>query len=437
MSNEKEQTTHPLTPPRTPQPTPDQPPDPTTPPDPVAADQRITSLDVIRGVALLGIFPMNITAFAMPGLEYMLPAYEGEPSKLETAVWMFNRITVENKMMSLFSILFGAGIVLFADRARAKGHSPAALHYRRMAWLLAIGLAHAYLLFFGDILFPYAITGMVAYLFHRFRPAVLIPVGAAFCLLNVSISVLFGLFTTMASRADLRLTPDLIAADVAEVTRATGDGLLARIAHFAPEALYAQLMYPFIFAAQLLGLMLIGMGLFKLGVLTAALPTRRLLTVAALAIPPAAILTALAILTTSLDQPRMTDLFFSMLALNTTAALFAAVAYAALIAAAVRSRLFPTVQRLLAGVGRLAFTNYIAQSVIAGLIFWTPGFHLFGELNRLELWLVVLLVWAAQITASNLYLKRYSIGPLEWLWRCLTYARLLPLAKAHTSPNAA
>lgn len=409
----------------------ERPPDPPPPPPakPTASADRIASLDVIRGFALLGIFPMNITAFAMPGLEYMLPAYSGPADTAELVPWIINRFTVEGKMMSLFSILFGAGLILFIHRAKAKGHHHLALHYRRMAWLLLFGLLHAYLLFFGDILVFYALTGMIAVLFHKLRPAILLAIAAAFATIHIAVNGALAALMTLTTPEDLGLSPQFIAQDTAAAVDAANAGFVGRVAHFAEEAFFAQISYPILFLPILLALMLTGMALFKAGILTAKAPTPTLLKVGLPCLIVGLFLTTTSVLSVDTQTPRMQDMFVGMLVINSTAAAITAVAYACFIAIAVKAAFLPTVQRLLANVGRLAFTNYIMQSVIGCIIFYKPGFALFNELSRAQLWLVVLAVWATQLTLSALYLRAFAMGPLEWLWRSLTYAKFLPIPR--------
>ena len=137
---------------------------------------RIASIDVLRGFAVLGILLMNIQTFSMIESAYVNPTAYGEFAGVNAVVWGFTRLFADQKFMTLFSMLFGAGIVLMSERTMADGRSPAA-HYRRMFVLLIVGLLHAYLLWYGDVLTAYAIFGMVAYLGRRWRPSVLLPLG--------------------------------------------------------------------------------------------------------------------------------------------------------------------------------------------------------------------------------------------------------------------
>jgi uncharacterized protein len=144
---------------------------------PVSEPERIGSLDVLRGFAVLGILGMNIQSFAMIGKAYVNPNTYGDMSGANYWVWLLSHIFFDQKFMTIFSMLFGAGIVLMTQRQEASTGKSAKVHYRRMAILLIFGLIHAYVIWYGDILFTYALCGMVAYLFRRRRPWLLITLG--------------------------------------------------------------------------------------------------------------------------------------------------------------------------------------------------------------------------------------------------------------------
>jgi uncharacterized protein len=142
-----------------------------------APDERIATLDIVRGVAVMGILAMNVVAFAMPFQAYMNPAAYGAEGPVDYAAWAFNFIFIDGKMRGLFSFLFGASMLLVIERAKAAGEDAAGTHFRRMAWLLVFGLLHFTLIWFGDILAAYALVGMAAYLFHTLPERTLVRVG--------------------------------------------------------------------------------------------------------------------------------------------------------------------------------------------------------------------------------------------------------------------
>lgn len=162
-------------------------------PAPVAAAKRIDSLDVLRGFAVLGILVMNIQSFGLPMAAYMNPTVAGGFEGANYWIWVVGHLLADLKFMSIFSMLFGAGIVLFTSRIEARGASACALHYRRMGWLLLIGVTHGYLLWVGDILFMYALSGMLLYWARRWRPRTLVVVGGASLLVTTALTGLFAL----------------------------------------------------------------------------------------------------------------------------------------------------------------------------------------------------------------------------------------------------
>ena len=158
--------------------------------EPTPAAERIVALDVLRGVALLGILVMNVQSFSMIEAAYFNPTAYGDLTGANYVVWLVAHIFFDQKFMAIFSMLFGAGIVLMASRVEASGGRPAGLHYRRTFWLIVFGLLHTHLFWFGDVLFVYGVCGLWVYLFRKVRPGWLLTFG----LLILSVSFLLYLF---------------------------------------------------------------------------------------------------------------------------------------------------------------------------------------------------------------------------------------------------
>ena len=161
---------------------------------PTAQSERILSLDVLRGFVVLGILVMNIQHFSMIGAAYFNPSAYGDLTGLNYLVWLLSHLLADMKFMSIFSMLFGAGIVLMAERLEAKGRRPAAVHYRRTLILLLFGIAHAWLIWTGDILYSYAMCGLLVYLFRKKQPKTLIILGVVSIAVASAVS-LMGQFT--------------------------------------------------------------------------------------------------------------------------------------------------------------------------------------------------------------------------------------------------
>jgi len=242
-------------------------------PAPTADSQRIISLDVLRGFAVLGILTMNIGSFAMPSPAYFDPTAYGDLTGLNGWVYGLIHVFADLKFMAIFSMLFGAGIVLMSERMESRGLSPTGLHYRRMAWLIVFGLLHAHLLWPGDILFWYGMCGLVVYLFRRLRPRWLIVWG----LVSLGLASGFMLFAGLSAEfwppetfrevvADFKPGPEAIAAEV----EAYQGGWLDQMSQRVPTALEMETTVFLTWAIwRVSGLMLLGMALFKLGVFSA------------------------------------------------------------------------------------------------------------------------------------------------------------------------
>jgi uncharacterized protein len=173
---------------------------------------RIATLDIVRGVAVMGILAMNIVAFAMPFQAYMNPAAFGTDGPADLASWLLSFIFVDGKMRGLFSFLFGASMLLVIEKAEAKGEDAARIHFRRMLWLLLFGLVHLYLIWFGDILTGYALVGMIAWFLHGLSNRAMVRLGIAllFVQLLVFAGLAFGAFGLSAAAAAPGASPETV-----------------------------------------------------------------------------------------------------------------------------------------------------------------------------------------------------------------------------------
>ena len=416
------------------------------------ARARIASLDVIRGIAVMGIFSVNVIAFAMIFPAYMNPGayggYEGE----NLAIWLANFVLIDGKMRGLFSILFGASMLLVIDRARASGGSPARTHYARMAVLLLFGLIHFYVIWFGDILALYAMVGMVAYLFAKRTTKTML--FWAIGLLIASIAM-FSFGASEIRRLDIAAhAPSASATDIRRWNSNIGflagspaenakDTALAlgplpqRVEHMVRKRGSEPFTTIFVFGLPTLALMLIGMAGYRSGFLTGAWDRRRYRRVAlwGLSIGAAgSLVIGLWLVQSGFYIPLI---FFANLALAVPFQVVMALGYAALIILLARESGMLTGR--IAAVGRAAFTNYLGTSVVAATLFYGDGLALFGKVSRFEAWLVVPLMWTLMLLWSKPWLDRYHYGPLEWAWRSLARWKIQPMRKSAsvTVPAAA
>ena len=413
---------------------------------PTSRGDRIGSIDTLRGVALLGIFVMNIPFFALSGTSFFNPPADGGFTGANYAFWLVSHLLFDMKMMAIFSMLFGAGVVLMAERLEAKGGKPASVHYRRMLWLLAIGLIHAYAIWFGDILVTYALVGMLVYLLRRLRPRWLILTAVLLFPVAMVLSglqqLLFEFMRDNAGRgADA--DPNWIEAwkGVSEMFYPTeaslGDeadgalgGFVDRIAAHAPDALVMQTFVLGVFTFwRVSALMLLGMALYKLRVFSAERSSRFYAIMLLLGGLIGGGLVGAGVAVNHANDFDPIAYFGVVSWFNYVGSVGVALAWVALVMLACKVGVLAQLRHALASVGRMALTNYIMQSIIAGFIFYGWGLGYFRSLERIELLPIVLGVWIFQLILSPLWLARFRFGPIEWLWRSLTYWKPAPMLR--------
>ncbi len=400
---------------------------------PVAETARIDAIDVLRGFALLGILVMNIQVFAMPQAAYFNPTAYGDLEGENLYVWLAGRMLADQKFMAIFSMLFGAGIVLMAERAEARGGA-ARLHYRRMGYLLVIGLLHAYLLWHGDILFTYAICGFAVYPLRHLSPGWLAALGTTLLAVGSACSVAAGLSleywpkeALTAFTADLwRPTPEMIDSSLAAFRGSWLDQQPVRSAEAFAFQTFVLITWGFWRAG---GLMLMGMALFKRDVLSARRSPRFYAGLIAAAVAVGLPLQAYGL---SLDFERGWPVwsFFIGAQFNYWPSITVSLGYIGLVMLACRTPVLRRFTRPFAAVGQTALTNYLLQSVLCTTIFYGHGLGWFGSVDRLGQMGLVAGVWTVQLVASPLWLRRFRFGPVEWAWRSLAYGARQPLQRA-------
>ncbi|MFG0329606.1 MAG: DUF418 domain-containing protein [Phycisphaerales bacterium] len=415
------ETIAPTTPTEAPMDAPHPPPSIPTHGAPVRQAERIQSLDVMRGVALLGILVMNISAFSMVAAAYENPALMFDLSGANQVFFVFAQLFFNLKMMAIFSMLFGAGVVLMTTRNEAKGVWPVGLHYRRMFMLLLIGLAHAYLFWFGDILVAYALCGMVVFWGRNWRPVTLFAVAAF--LLFIPSAILFSLqFAPEEVLAEIRAQAHPPAEDVAAEVAAYRGSFIDALMFRAPFTFAIQIFYFFIWGVwRISGLMLLGMGLYKLGVFSAKRLTRFYLGMVV-----AGALIGLPLVAYGVWDKFATD-FEPIRAMavssqfNYWGSLLVAFGWIGAVMLIFRAGVLGWLRRALAAVGQMALTNYLAHTLICTTIFYGYGFGLFGKVEPAQQALIVVAIWVVQLIVSPWWMSRFRFGPFEWLWRVMTY----------------
>ena len=371
---------------------------------PVQGSERIVSLDLIRGVAVLGILLMNAAHFKFGGGPYFNLSAGGSETWLDWTVGILGEVFIDQKFMGLFSMLFGAGMVLFIDRASERGRRAVLLNLWRNVLLLFIGILH-FALGSGDVLMAYAVASFFLLLLRNLPSRALIALGVA-------------VFT-------VSVIPSLLAQHIADTTSASLSGIWVPGERSAEGLVELYVVLGFFLRA--LGLILVGAGLYRTGFMHGGFPTKtyRLTAIIGLAIglPLAA---AGVILTAANDFSR--EIAFVGQVPNTLGTIPASMGYMSIIILW-NSRGDTMLKRRLRAVGRMALTNYLSQTVL-GVLVLTTLLAGVDFVNRTAVLVFVAAVWALQLWWSQAWLTRFQFGPAEWLWRVATYRRLQPLRRS-------
>lgn len=414
-----------------------------TPDQPVSGADRIVSLDFIRGIAILGILFANITAFGQPFTAYYWPpAITDGPNAVDNVWWLFQFVFIDGKFRGLFTLLFGAGLYLFMEKAWARGSSRW-LQARRLAWLFLFGLIHFFLVWMGDILTLYAAWGIVALSLLKLKRKTQLVAGITILSFGTLLMALMmgGQFSAAnIDSVQAQLTPEQ-SQQIATVEERTLESTQEDIAiyrdgsygdivtHQLGEAGQMVKMLLIVGPVETLGLILIGMALFRYGLFSGGLDRRKMIFWGWAGVISGCVLATLMGL-----WPYLTGFpfFTTMLVFNGIGQLphlMTVLGLVSLLAAwAPGAAQAPLGQRFVAA-GRMAFSNYLGTSILMMFVFHGWALGLFGKFHRLELFGVVLVVWALMLWWSKAWLARYRYGPLEWCWRCLTYWRLFPIKR--------
>ena len=391
---------------------------------------------MLRGVAILGILLMNIVSFSMVSNAYFLPSVSGDLEGTNWWTWLSLHYLVDTKFMSIFSILFGAGVCIFMERAEAKAHAQWKLQLSRMGWLLVIGLLHAYLIWYGDILVSYAVCGVVVAFMRRWKPSTLFVIGT---LVTFVIPIGFGLlmYWTMQFWPEKELLMMQQSADLMspvnqiEIAAYTGSWV-DQFGHRGPMALSMQLLnLPLFIFWHVVGLMMIGVAAYKWNILSATKSVRFYSLMVVLTALIGFPLIAIGVWYKQRHGWDVGTVQFLDSNWNLVGGVFIAFTWIGLVMLVCKIGVLLKVQKAVAAVGRMALTNYIGQSIICTFLFYGHGLGWYNQFQRIELLYVVGAVWIFQIIFSILWLKRYRFGPLEWLWRSATYMKLQPMKRRH------
>jgi uncharacterized protein len=432
---------------------------------PVAPAERITTLDVLRGFALLGILVLNIESFSGPEslhdvpLGVVKPAFVDWHATLDLVIFTIKWLFFEGKMRTLFSILYGAGIVLLTSRIEARGGSgnAADIFYRRNQWLLLFGLLHGILIWSGDILSQYALIALlVVFPFRKLSAKRLIVIGLLIGILGGTAGVArmmdipqtlraerlrdeglaalaSGRAPSPEQRAAIEAEGKAEAASPGSIQQSIIQGRLPYLESISPRTSgyigFVAMLFSSGWILEVVGSMLLGMGLFKSGFLTGALSRATYLKTALIGYGVAApiVLTGVAMVESEgFTVPSVMRWIYQPYALEV---FFGALANASIVLLVVKSNWFEGVTAAVAKVGRTAFSNYILTSFLCQFLFaWGP-WKLYGALEYYQQIYVILGVWVINLVASALWLRAFTYGPLEWIWRSLVYWRRQPIRR--------
>ena len=378
---------------------------------PVRESGRITSLDLIRGIAVLGILLMNAVNFGLGSAPYFNLSAGGSETPLDWAVGILGEVFVDQKFMGLFSLLFGAGMILFIDRAAEKGRRAVLLNLWRNALLLVIGILHM-MLWDGDVLMAYALSSVFLLALRKLPNRALISLGVVVFLLSVAST--------------------LLAQNIADTTDVSLSGFWTK--GEIPEDEFIVLPFLLGYFLRALGLILVGAGLYRAGFMNGGLPASTYRRIAAIGLAVGLPLAAAGVIVTAVNDYSREIAFIGQIP-NTLGSIPASLGYMSIIILW-NNRGDNRLKRRLRAVGRMALTNYLTQTILGVLVLTT----LLGDVdfvNRSAVLAFVFAVWALQLWWSQAWLSHFLFGPAEWLWRVATYRSGQPLRRPRDSQRAA
>ncbi|MNM62633.1 hypothetical protein D3C81_739710 [compost metagenome] len=391
---------------------------------PVTPNERIATLDILRGLALLGILLMNIEAFVGP-LDMSFTGIDAHWQGLDRWADGFVYIFVQGKFFTLFSLLFGVGFAVMAQRAEAAGRDFTRFYLRRSLGLLVIGLLHVVLLWAGDILVAYALLSFMLLAFREAPRSWLPALGTASYLAAAVLLLLLGALMSLLPADEAAKQTRTALASIEAQRQAYGHGsygvaVLQRLRDFGTTLGALLVVGP-----QVLGMFLIGAWFARSGAIAHPAEHPRLF--AALrwgALPVGLALMLLSVWWLPYVAPGRFDLrSTSTYALNAVAGLLMCLGY---LAWGVR---WSAHLRWLAPAGRMALSNYLGQSLVCTLVFYGYGLGWFEQMGRAWQLLFAVSLFAVQVLLSHYWLKYFRFGPMEWLWRAMTYLQLPPLRR--------
>ena len=449
---------------------------------PIHPGERIESIDVLRGAAVLGILVINVWVLALPDVAYVDVSVRGGNAYLNRFSWAVSHLVIEGKMRALLSLLFGAGVILLTGRIESRGgHADVTdIYYRRTIWLVVFGVAQSYLLIWAvDFIYAFALVGLLLFPFRKMRGESLIAVGLMLLAVLVPLRIHWSnqLATTQpvvgtdqvqqenersANNSNAQTAPPRKAANnedgddltpkeplrvslwIVKPSRETAAQRIQRqrsdystifkqnvpaVVDFQSTQFYTRYFW------DVAGMMFIGMGLAKLGLfhLNRTASVYAMCMVVGYGVGgPLSVFMTYSILKARFEPSQL----FFIWVIYDSARLAVTLGHVGLVMLICKKGLWPWLTDSLAATGRMALSNYIGQTVICTLLFNGYGLGLYG---RPELWhtsLLAAMFGLCQMIFSTYWLRVFCFGPMEWLWRTLTYVRWQPALVSSTARKA-
>jgi uncharacterized protein len=406
---------------------------------------------------------MNIVGFGLPAA-YDDPTNSGGATGINLWIWIVMHILAEGKMRCLFSMVFGAGIILLTSRAEQKSgsSSSADIYYRRNLWLGAFGIPHAFLLWQGEILYPYALCALALHPFRRLAPKGLIAISAAMMVI-IACCTFYNAGETKKTIAagkaaeelkhqgaklseeqegaihkweDVRKHTKPSPAEIEKVSQ-KWRGSVIDVLKIRSESVWRwhSLAYYHYFNLDIFSMMLLGMALFKLGVFSGS---RSMKFYGVMSLAGYAIGLPLNSYTAFTRVASHFDIVVNIYSGVTydLGRLSIALGHVGVLMMLVKAGALKWLTRPLGAVGQMALTNYLTHSVVCSTIFCGYGFALYGRLERYQLYYIVAGLWAFQMIVSPIWMRHFHFGPAEWAWRSLTYWQKQPMRKVAMQTRA-
>ena len=437
-------------------------PDPMLATRPVDPSERISSVDLLRGFSLMGILIMNVTDFALGFSNYAIPlstvkpVFNGPHWKINTTVWFLRWIFAEGKMRALFSMLFGAGVILLTSRAaeRGAGIRAADIYTRRNMWLVLFGMVHAYAIWNGDILYFYGVAAlMFLFPFRNLKPKKLFWTAAGILLLNTLVVQVGQTFAAGQAKRNAEkanaalahhqtLTEDQISAlkswkSIQDRWRPSSKKLYKDIAAHqhgwlsqgadAGDAFQGETLGAYAGFGDWFGLMLLGMALYRVGFFSLKLSTRAYALTAVIGLGISWPLTFWGCWHAWRGGFDMFQTAHVLQFPYDLTRVSGALGNAALLLLLMRAGFFKWLFARIAAVGQMALSNYILTSLCMKTLFVWGAWHWYGYVEYYKLYYAVAAMWAANLIFSTLWLRYFRFGPIEWCWRSLTYWQRQPM----------